>query len=273
MHPLLNLQAGFMTDSPSSAAFPADMLADLASPDVQRHAARMAQDAFAQIFRLTLAGDPAALEIGVANIEPLCRNWVRAGTDDNARALRLALLVGGIDQWALAYSQVFGLTAIPGVTALLGTFRNGLDAAADARFQQQFVRIEAVESDAVDFKMELRRNLHLALWHAMIASESHDEADGILRGLGGLMCALVTKMPQLGWRLVADALVHIQIRCLAEGAAAHGLAQESNERFFQSLRQTLSPAHADAVFAHANRATIAWQQARRASVIAAEANP
>jgi hypothetical protein len=269
MHDLLNLQIEFMSDSPSSVAFPADMLADLASPDIQRHAARMAQDAFTQIFRLTLAGDTAALELGVANIEPLCRNWARAGADDDARALRLALMVSGIDQWGLAYSQVFGLAGIPGVTALLGTLRNGLDAASDARFQQQFARIEAVESDAVDFKMELRRNIHLALWHAMIASDSRDEADGIRRGLGSLMCALATKMPQLGWRLVADALAHIQIRCLTEGAAAHGLAQESNEGLFQSLRASLPPVHAETVFAHANRATVAWQQARRAQAAAA----
>lgn len=224
----------------------------------------MAQDAFTQIFRLTLAGDPAAVELGVANMEPLCRNWARAGVDDDARALRLALLVMGMDQWGLAYSQAFGLTAIPGLTALLGTLRNSLDAAADARFQQQFARIDAAESDAVDFKMELRRQIHLALWHAMIACEVQEESDAILRALGSLMLTLIERMPQLGWRLVADALAHIQIRCLAEGAAATGLAQESNERFFASLRQSLPREQSDAVFAHANQAAIAWQRARNA---------
>lgn len=224
----------------------------------------MAQDAFTQIFRLTLAGDPAAVELGVANMEPLCRNWARAGVDDDARALRLALLVMGMDQWGLAYSQAFGLTAIPGLTALLGTLRNSLDAAADARFQQQFARIDAAESDAVDFKMELRRQIHLALWHAMIACEVREESDAILRALGSLMLTLVERMPKLGWRLVADALAHIQIRCLAEGAAATGLAQESNERFFASLRQSLPREQSDAVFAHANQAAIAWQRARNA---------
>lgn len=247
-----------------TASLAADSLAPLIPPDIQRQAARMAQDAFTQIFRLTLAGDPAAVELGVANMEPLCRNWARAGVDDDARALRLALLVMGMDQWGLAYSQAFGLTAIPGLTALLGTLRNSLDAAADARFQQQFARIDAAESDAVDFKMELRRQIHLALWHAMIACEAQEESDAILRALGSLMLTLVERMPQLGWRLVADALAHIQIRCLAEGAAATGLAQESNERFFASLRQSLPREQSDAVFAHANQAAIAWQRARNA---------
>lgn len=247
-----------------TASLAADRLAPLIPPEMQRQAARMAQDAFTQIFRLTLAGDPAAVELGVANMEPLCRNWARAGVDDDARALRLALLVMGMDQWGLAYSQAFGLTAIPGLTALLGTLRNSLDAAADARFQQQFARIDAAESDAVDFKMELRRQIHLALWHAMIACETQEEADAILRALGSLMLTLVERMPQLGWRLVADTLAHIQIRCLAEGAAATGLAQESNERFFASLRQGLPKEQSDAVFAQANQAAIAWQRARNA---------
>jgi hypothetical protein len=242
----------------------ADQLASLVSPDMQRHAARMAQDAFTQVFRLTLAGDTTALELGVANMEPLCRNWAQAAAGDDARALRLALLVAGMDQWGLAYSQAFGLTAIPGLTALLGTLRNSLDAAADARFQQQFAAIEAVETDAVDFKMELRRNIHLALWHAMIACEEQQEADAILHTLGNLMRVLVERMPQLGWRLVADALAHIQIRCLSEGAAAVGLAQESNDRFFQSLRQGLPREQSEAIFAHANQAAITWHKARTA---------
>jgi hypothetical protein len=241
---------------------PLDRLGALASADIQRHAARMAQDAFAQIFRLTLGGDAAAVDLGVANMEPLCRNWARAGADDDARALRLAMLVAGMDQWGLAYSQAFGLTAIPGLTALLGSLRNHLDEAADARFQQQFAALEAAESDAVDFKMELRRNIHLALWHAMIAAETGDEASAILQALGNLMLTLVERMPQLGWRLAADALAHIQIRCLSDGAALSELAQESNEKFFESLRHSLPPDRAGAVFNQANQATIAWQRAQ-----------
>jgi hypothetical protein len=241
---------------------PPDRLISLASADIQRHAARMAQDAFAQIFRLTLAGDVTAVELGVANMEPLCRNWARAGGNEDARALRLAMLVAGLDQWGLAYSQAFGLMAIPGLTALLGSLRNHLDEAADARFEQQFAALDASESDAVDFKMELRRNIHLALWHAMMAAEAREEADAITQALGGLMCTLVERMPQLGWRLVADALTHIQIRCLTDGTAATELAQESNERFFVSLRQSLPQDRVGATFSQADQATVAWQRAQ-----------
>ncbi|MDO8346807.1 MAG: hypothetical protein Q7S85_02815 [Rugosibacter sp.] len=250
-----------MIDLPT---LPPDALAVLAPPEIQRHAARMAQDAFTQVFRLTLAGDAAALQLGVAEMEPLCRNWARAAADDEARALRLALLATGLDQWGLAYGQAFGLVAIPGLTALLGSLRNGLDAVADARFQRQFAAIEAEEGAAVDFKMELRRSIHLALWHAMLACETEDEAEPVLAALGSLLWALVLRMPQLGWRLAADTLAHIQIRCLAEGAAATGLAQEMNQRLFQSLRQSLPEAQGTAIFAQANQAAIAWQRARTA---------
>lgn len=253
-----------MTDT---SPIPPDNLAALISPEIQRHAARMAEDAFAQILRLTLAGDAAALELGVANMEPLCRNWARAAADDEARALRLALLATGLDQWGLAYAQAFGLVAIPGLTALFGSLRNGLDVAADARFQQQFDAIEAVESDAVDFKMELRRSIHLALWHAMIACETEDAAEPILAALGSLLWALVLRMPCLGWRLVADTLAHIQIRCLTAGAAATGLAQEMNQRLFQSLRRSLPEAQGAAIFAQANQVAIAWQRARNAGAV------
>jgi len=253
-----------MTDT---SPIPPDNLAALISPEIQRHAARMAEDAFAQILRLTLAGDAAALELGVANMEPLCRNWARAAADDEARALRLALLATGLDQWGLAYAQAFGLVAIPGLTALLGSLHNGLDVAADARFQQQFAAIEAVESDAVDFKMELRRSIHLALWHAMIACETEDAAEPILAALGSLLWALVLRMPCLGWRLVADTLAHIQIRCLAAGVAATG--QEMNQRLFQSLRRSLPEAQGAAIFAQANQVAIAWQRARNADATGA----
>ena len=39
-----------------------------------------------------------------------------------------------------------------------------------------FAAIEQGEGDAIDFKMELRRNIHLALWHAMIACDDADDA-------------------------------------------------------------------------------------------------
>ena len=253
-----------MSDEGGAASFlPPDGLARLATAEIQRLAARMAQDAFTRLFRLTLEADAATVDAAVAEIERLARNWVRAAEGADARALRLALLVSGIDQWGLAWCQAFGLTAIPAVSALLGTLRNGLDAAEDARFQQQFAAIEHVECDAVDFKMDLRRNIHLALWHAMIACEDRDEAMAILAPLGGMLVALAQQMPTLGWRLVADALALIQLRCLADAAASTELARETNAALFTALRQTLPREISEPMFAHANQAVIAWQRSRR----------
>ena len=252
-------------DSEVGNAFtlPPDSLAARASPEVQRLAARMAQDAFTRLFRLTLEADATAVDSAVAEIGSLARNWVRAAADDEARALRLALLVAGVDQWGLAYCQAFGLTAIPGVSALLGALRRELDGAAEARLQQAFAAIEQAECDAVDFKMELRRNIHLALWHAMIACEDRDEAMAILAALGGMLVALVGQMPTLGWRLVADALATLQLRCLSDAAASTDLARETTEGLFVALRQALPRQTSEPMFAQANQAVIAWQRSRR----------
>ncbi|OHC66181.1 MAG: hypothetical protein A3H93_02465 [Rhodocyclales bacterium RIFCSPLOWO2_02_FULL_63_24] len=250
-------------DSTEAFALPADGLAALASPDVQRLAARMAQDAFTRIFRLTLERDDGALQAAVAEIERLGRNWTRAAAGEDARALRLAMLVSGIDQWGLAYCQAFGLTAIPGVTALLGALRGGLDAAADARFQQQFAAIGQVECDAVDFKMELRRSIHMALWHAMIACDDRDEALPILAALGGMLVALIGQMPVVGWRLASEALAHIQLRCLTDAAAVRPLALETTQELFAALRRSLPRERYEPMLAQANQALIAWQQSRR----------
>lgn len=253
-------------DRGGAFALPPDTLADVVHPDVQRLAARMAQDAFTQLFRLTLERDGPALQAAVAEIARLSRNWAQAGADDEARALRLALLLSGIDQWGLAWCQAFRLSAIPGVSELLGSLRTGLDVAADARFERAFAAIDAAECDAIDFKMDLRRNIHLGLWHAMIACEDRAEAETILAALGGMMVALTQKMPQLGWRLVADALAHIQLRCLIEAAASTGLARDVNAALFTALRQNLPRDISEPMFAHANQVVIAWQQARRAGM-------
>lgn len=191
------------------------------------------------------------------------RAWCRLPWPKSS-ALRLALLVSGIDQWGLAWCQAFRLTAIPGISALLGALRSGLDAAVDARFQRQFAAIEQAESDAVDFKMELRRNIHLALWHAMIACDDRDEALAILAALGGMLVALVGHMPTIGWRLVADALAHIQLRCLTDAAAGTDLGRETTAALFAALRQALPRETSEPMFAHANQAVIAWQRSRRA---------
>lgn len=254
-----------MTSSaPPASTIPPDRLVAIAPVDVQKLAARMAQDAFSQVFRLTLNEDDDGRVRGVGELSVALRTWSAAGDDDDARALRLALIVAGLDQWGLAYSQAFGLVAIPGLSELVGALRVGLDPQQEAKFQQQFAAIEASEGNAIDFKIDLRRAIHLALWHAMIASEEREQATAILVRLGGMMNALVTTMPELGWRLVADALAHIQIRCLSEGLAADGLARDMNEALFVALSNELPPAARDRVMAHAKQAVLAWQQARRA---------
>ena len=220
----------------------------------------MAQETFARLFRLGVAGNMAALAAAATELESACRQWSQAASSDDGRALRLALLVSGIDQWGLAYAQAFGLTGLPALSALLGSLRNGLDAVADARFQQQFDGIEHNEIHAIDFKVELRRDIHLALWHAMAACDEREEAAQIMRSLGGMMLALIGQMPLVGWRLVADALAHVQIRLLGEGPA---LAQETTQQLFEALRQALPPERHRDIMATAGQVVLAWQQARR----------
>lgn len=249
-----------MSDTPGIAP---DQLAVLAAPDVQRMAARMAQDAFAGIFRLSAGDEDGQLASVLAELESRCSNWSQAGGDDEARALRLALLVSGMDQWGLAYSQSFGLTAIPPLTAFLGSLRIRLDAAADARFQRYFSQLESDETAAIDFKVELRRSIHLALWHAMIACESAEAAQAILQRLGGLMIALLERMPQAGWRLLADALASIQLRLLTDTDAISPMAQDMTLQLFESLRQTLPKKQFQDILTYSGRAVLAWQQSRR----------
>lgn len=240
------------------AALADDGLAALADRDTQCQAARMAQDAFAAAFRLTFAADDAARGKEIAALAERLRNWSAAGG-----ALRLALLVSGIDQWGVAYSRAFGLAAIPAVSELVGGLRTVLTPEEDARFALRFAAIDACEADAIDFKADLRRGIHLALWHAMIAGEDRDEALRILDALGGLMLALLKLMPEHGWRLLADALAHIQIRCLADGLAATGLAQETTQGLLGALNQALPQETRERVAAAAAQAVLAWQQARR----------
>ena len=177
--------------------------------------------------------------------------------------LRRVLLVAGLDQWGLAYSQAFDLAAIPALSALLGSLRNAMDAAEEARFQRFFAQIDAVESDAVDFKIELRRNIHLALWHAMTACDDDAETQRIVRALGSLMLALTRRMPLLGWRLLADALASIQIRLLGAEKPVGRMAEEATQQLFSALRQNLPPEQYQAILTLSGQALLAWQQARR----------
>ncbi|MDX5363378.1 MAG: hypothetical protein LPJ91_04400 [Pseudazoarcus pumilus] len=252
--------------STPAAAIPPDELAELAPREVQLRAARMVQDAFAQVFRLSVEGDAPAASEGVTQLTETLSNWARAGADEEARALRLAMLVSGLDQWGVAYSRAFGLQAIPALSVLVGGMRTALDAEADARFGRQFAAIEAGEGNVIDFKIDLRRSLHLALWHAMIACEDKDEAEAVAQALGGMLLGLTTSMPKLGWRLVADALSHMQIRCLADSLATEGLARETNEALFAALGRELAPQTRDLVFAHSAEAVRTWLQSGRGNI-------
>ena len=239
-----------------------DSLAATLPPAAQREAAHVAQDAFATIFRLTVDGAMPGRDAALAEVEQRCHNWCAAG-DDAARTLRRVLLVAGLDQWGLAYSQAFDLAAISALSALLGSLRTAMDAAGEASFQRLFAQLDAVEVDAVDFKIELRRNIHLALWHAMSACDDDAEAQRIVRALGSLMLALTRRMPLLGWHLLADALASIQIRLLAAERPVGAMAEEGTRQLFAALRQSLPPERYQAILALSGQAVLAWQQARR----------
>lgn len=244
---------------------PDDPLAGLADAEAQRLAARMAQDVFARTFRLAVSPDSETDAGVLAELAERCDNWCRAGGCDDTRAVRLALLVNGLDAWGLAYTQAFHLNAIPALTALIGGLRTRLDAAADARFQQQFSILAGNEFAAVDFKVELRRSIHLALWHAMAACETAEQAEGLVQPLGSLLLGLNEQMPELGWRLIADALASIQISLLADPAAS-ARAQEGTQQLFAALRHALPGERYQTILAHSGQAVIAWQQARRAEM-------
>lgn len=248
---------------------PNDELAGLANVEVQKEAAGLAQDGFTRIFRLLAEGDETSAELGLSVIEARARDWASKGESDDAKTMRLALLISGLDQWGLAWTQAFGLTALPGLTALLGNLRNPLDAQATARFEQQFAAIEAREDNAIDFKVELRRGIHLALWHAMVASEDREQAERLLQQLGSMMLVLTELMPNYGWRLVADALAHIQLRCLDPNFAADpdagSLGQEMTQGLYNAINKNLPADIAKLVMLQASQVVIACRQAQRAT--------
>ena len=200
----------------------------------------------------------------LGEVSARCWNWSQAAGDEAGRALRLALLISGLDQWGLAYTQAFRLAAIPALTSLIGGLRTRLDAAGDARFQQYFASLNETEAAAIDFKIELRRAIHLALWHAMAACETAEQVEGIVRPLGSLMLGLNERMPELGWRLLADALASIQISLLADPAGSTTQAQDGTQQLFASLRHALPAERYQAILAHSGQAVLAWQQAQRA---------
>ena len=141
--------------------------------------------------------------------------------------------------------------------------RTALDPVADAKLQQQFAAIDDDEGNAIDFKIQLRRSIHLALWSAMVSTEERELATGILTRLGGMLFVLTRSMPLLGWRLVADALAHIQIQCIAHGLAADGLARECTVSLFAALSNELPDEQRQLIMAYSAEAVRTWQEARR----------
>jgi hypothetical protein len=246
-----------------AASLPTDTLAAQADAEIQRATARLAQDIFAGVFRQAFTPDPEQLGKVLAGLESGCIEWCQAAVSDDGRILRLALLITGLDQWGLAYTQAFSLNAIPALSALIASLRSRLNAQSDARFQQYFGLIEQVETDAVDFKIELRRSIHLALWHAMAACETPDEAQAILLPLGSMMVVLDRQMPEIGWRLVADALAYIQICLLGDMSGASELAKDCTQQLFASLRQAMPAERYQAILRHSGQVLVAWQQLRR----------
>lgn len=239
---------------------PADPLATLVSAVEQAHGAHLAQGLFTQVFRD--AADGQGLSPAVeAQLKP-CLEWVHQASDLDAQALRLALLLTGLDQWGLAFSQAFGITAMPGLTALIVQLRTGLSPQAEAQFLRQFEQIQAASIHAIDFKIHLRRQIHLALWHAMGSVGTADEASPILQALGSQLLALDQSMPDLGWRLVADTLAHVQIRLLQDTQASTQ-AQDGTQQLLTALRQALPDERYRQIMAHATQAVLAWQQAQR----------
>lgn len=244
---------------------PTDPLSRLADPETQRQAARLVEESFARVFRISVNEDERARIRGVAQLHADLADWsARAGSGE-VHAARVAMLLYGLDQWGLAWSRAFGLLAIPALSELIGALRTGLDERTEAHFLRHFDGIGSCEENAIDFKVALRRGVHLALWHASIASESRDEALRLAGQLGSNLLALAREMPLAGWRLVADALAFIQIRCLSEGLASEGVGQEATQALFAALARELPDGQREQVMAHAARAVIAWQQAERAT--------
>lgn len=116
-----------------------DPVADLAPHALQREAARLAQEAFALAFRQTLEGKGEERPQIIAQIVQRLMGWANdkregeAGDHHAGRHLRQAMLLSGLDQWGLAYAQVYGPSAMTGLSAMVAGLRAGLDGAGGER--------------------------------------------------------------------------------------------------------------------------------------------
>ena len=254
-----------MSNSSEQAGIPAlpeDSLAFLAPRDVQQQAARLVQEAFAAAFRLSIEASAEQCQSALHKLAGHLLEWTRMASREEALCRR-TLLLAGLDQWGLAFSETFGASALAGLTSLVGLLRNDMDIQEEAVCQGYLRRIQDEEGAAFDFKILLRRELHLALWHAMVAADEADEAKSIMRHLGALLLAVYEQMPTHGWRLLADALASIQMRCLSQGLAIEGLAQETTQSLFVSLASALPEVVCARVLEQSSNAVRAWQEARR----------
>ncbi|NSL55200.1 hypothetical protein [Uliginosibacterium aquaticum] len=249
----------------SSFELPADPFEELAARDVQLQAARLVHEAFAAALRLSAGGgESKQLEEALAKLAGHLREWSRMAPMEAAH-LRLAMLLAGLDQWGLAYSKAFGAPALAGVSAVLADLRDSLAPQEEAACQRFLDTLYEKEETALEFKIAFRRELHLSLWHTLIAAENREQGKLLVSLLGGMLLALTRAMPTLGWRLVADALASIQIRCLQHGLAASGMEQELTEELFAGLQAELPEGPRELVNQHSAEAVRAWQEARRAT--------
>lgn len=245
-----------------SQSLPDDPCADLAPSDVQQQAARLVQEAFGAAVRLTAQGEGKSLEDALARLADHLREWSRMASPEAAE-FRLALILAGLDQWGLAYSQAFGADMLGGVSSVLGNLRDCLDLAEESACQVFLDRIHDEEACGLEFKITFRRDLHLALWHSLISVEERPQAEALLKLIGGLLLALNKAMPSLGWRLIADTLATIQIRCLQHGLAGEGLARDMTEALFEGLSTELPESVRELVAEHSAAAVHAWREASR----------
>lgn len=239
-----------------------DPLAERLPRDLQTRAAHLVQDAFTESFRLSFEAAPEARAGGIEALVGRLAEWTAALPGD-APTLATALLLWGLDQWGVAYSQVFGAGAMTGLSELVAGMRGRLGVADEAACHDCLQRLADEEAAAFAFKAELRKAIHLALWHAMVAEEDRDGAFDILRRLGGMMLGLVEAMPGLGWIIVAETLAAIQLRCLAHGLASEGIGLEATRALFAALARQLPEAERDRILSAADQAVLRWQQASR----------
>ncbi len=241
---------------------PTDTLLPLASDEVQQQAARLVQEAFSVALRLAAGAQGLPREEAVARLGGHLREWAGMSSAEQTH-LRLALLLNGIDQWGLAYSKLLNPAELAGVSMLLEDLRGGLDLGSEGLCQRFLDTLREDEVSALSYKIAFRRELHLSLWHALIAAEQREEAEPLLSLLVGLLLALLSAMPGVGWRLIADAMASIQIRCLQHGLATEGLAREMTESLFAALSEALPEALRAQVVEHSAEAVRAWREATR----------